>query len=236
MIAPDENFGKAPRKFYINIPETYDHTQETSVLFYMHSQGESGIENAHYLKKGNRKNFITVYPQGMADYQLEGKPYPGWNVPISNTNTGQCTPKTETMCYDSCRALGRCGKCAWTTCYDDLLFMRTLVSKVKDELCINDSRVYLAGCSNGGMFTYYLSQQMADVFKGFIIESAQPLVGQMHSPPALKGSDLLTLHGREDGTIPLVGGLDSDNMWIYNSVGKMTLEWAKTQGCDLGSY
>lgn len=145
-------------------------------------------------------------------------------------------PDTGSMCYDSCKSLGKCERCSWTTCYDDLLFMKSLVQTLKSELCIDDERVFLSGCSNGGIFTYYLSQQMPEVFRGFIIESAQPLKGYMSSPKALKGSHLLTLHGREDTTIPINGGVDGYNEWIYNSVEEFTKSWAEVQGCDMSSY
>jgi hypothetical protein len=59
---------------------------------------------------------------------------------------------------------------------------------------------------------------MPEVFKGFVIESAQPLTGYMSSPKALRGKSLVTLHGREDKTIPLNGGVDGSNEWIYSSV------------------
>lgn len=145
-------------------------------------------------------------------------------------------PSTSSMCYDSCNTLGKCERCSWTTCYDDVLFMKTLVAQLKNDYCIDDEKVFVAGCSNGGIFSYYLSQQMPEVFKGFVIESAQPLTGYMSSSQALKGKALVTLHGREDTTIPLNGGVDGYNEWIYRSVADFTTEWAQVQGCDLNSY
>lgn len=206
------------------------------MFFYMHSQGSAGIENAHYKQQGKLNNVIAVYPQGMGDWEWRFAPYPGWNVPMPKNNTESCSPQTDTYCYDSCNSIGTCGQCSWTTCYDDVAFMRSMLSKIKDELCIDTNHIYIAGCSNGGIFTHYLSQQMPEVFKGYIIESAQPLIGQMHTPAALKGAHLLTMHGRQDVTIPMNGGIDGYGEWIYNSVEDMTTEWAKVQGCDMGSY
>lgn len=193
----DPNFGSMQRYFEVTIPATYKQSEKTPLFFYMHSQGQTDIENFHYRHQGKLNNVITVYPLAVQnDWFWDGTNWPGWNVPMPNNNTEACTPWTNIYCYFSCQALGECGQCAWSTCYDDVFFMRKLIEKVKDELCIDDEHVYIAGCSNGGIFSYYLSQQMPEVFKGYILESAQPMIGQMYSPPALKGAHLLTLHGR----------------------------------------
>lgn len=94
----------------------------------------------------------------MADWDYNYRPYPGWNVPMPNNNTEACTTETDIYCYRSCEKLGRCGQCAWTTCYDDILFMKAMLATIKEELCVNDDLIYVAGCSNGGLFTYYLTQ------------------------------------------------------------------------------
>jgi len=37
---------------------------------------------------------------------------------------------------------------------------------------------------------------------------------------------ILVLHGRQDVTIPFVGGADSDNAWIYEPGKSMIADWA----------
>lgn len=143
----------------------------------MHGQGGSGITNTHYQTEGDKRNVITVYPQGMGDYKSWGRAYPGWNVPFTPGDTSICMEGTGAMCYDSCKQLGKCEQCSWTTCYDDLLFMKNLVFYLTSYLCIDDDKVFVAGTSNGGIFSYYLSQEMNSAFKGYVIESAQPLIG-----------------------------------------------------------
>jgi len=43
------------------------------------------------------------------------------------------------------------------------------------------------------------------------------------------------MNGRQDGTIPPAGGVDSSNGWIYTSQEAMIKDWAETQGCDMDS-
>lgn len=44
----DPNFGQITRKYVISIPSSYKSNEKTPLWFYMHGQGGSGIENAHY--------------------------------------------------------------------------------------------------------------------------------------------------------------------------------------------
>lgn len=58
-------------------------------------------------------------------------------------------------CYQSCgsRAQG-CGRCDWTTCYDDAAFTEAILDSIEADYCIDTKRVFAAGYSNGGMMAY----------------------------------------------------------------------------------
>ena len=64
----------------------------------------------------------------------------------------------------------------------------------------------------------------------------QPLVGYLETPKELSDRKILVVHGRQDTTIPILGGVDDQNQWIYEPEDKMLSEWAKMQECDLESY
>lgn len=108
----------------------------------------------------------------MGGYKRKLIEYQGWNVPFEAGDTAICESNTTALCYKSCEQLQKCEKCSWAPCYDDLLFMKDLVRHVKEELCIDEDRVYLSGFGSGGMFAYYLSQQMPEVFTGFMFDTA----------------------------------------------------------------
>jgi len=57
-------------------------------------------------------------------------------------------------CCDPAAALG----------VDDVGFTRDMIETVSDELCIDPERVFATGFSNGGVMTYRLACEMADVF------------------------------------------------------------------------
>lgn len=94
----------------------------------------------------------------------------------------------------------------------------------------------MSGASNGAMFVYYLAGQKPELFKGWLLEYGEPVIGYLNTPEGLAESYFLSLHGRQDTTIPPDGGVDGSNEWIYESVDSVMEEWAKVQGCDLLSY
>jgi len=50
------------------------------------------------------------------------------------------------------------------------------------ELCLDSDNLYVSGASNGGMFVYYLSSQLPNLFKGWAVLYGLPLVGYLNSP------------------------------------------------------
>lgn len=104
--------------------------------------------------------------------------------------------------------------------------MEDLVSHLDDKLCIDKEQMVLSGASNGGMFVYHFMGQRPKLFKGIILEYGQPLIGYFNTPKELEDIHFLSLHGRQDVTIPLSGGVDGNNEWIYESVDSIVNELA----------
>ena len=139
-------------------------------------------------------NWITVYPQGMDDDPVDHET--GWNVPFKKNDNKICMPTTKGPCYDSCNSLSLCYACSWTTCYDDVAFVETLVARLDGELCIDKENMQVAGASNGGMFTYYLQSQRPNLFKTWWMNYGLPLKGYIKTPAALADKNIIVMHGR----------------------------------------
>lgn len=179
-------------------------------------------------------NWITVYPQGMSDDPVNHDQ--GWNVPYNTNDMQICKPDTWGPCYDSCNQLSLCYTCSWTTCYDDVAFVDALIEKLDEELCIDKENLHTSGASNGAMFTYYLSSQRPGMFQSWWLNYGQPLLGYLKSPAEMNDKKLLAIHGRSDVTIPIAGGIDGDNQWIYEPEDSMITQWAVIQDCNMTSY
>ena len=95
--------------------------------------------------------------------------------------------------------------------------MRAVLAAVGGELCVDWSRVYVHGESNGGMLAYHLMQTMPSTFAAVIPWFGLPLLGYSFGPgfeavrkPGAAGrTALLHLHGRQDTFIPPGGGVAS---------------------------
>jgi polyhydroxybutyrate depolymerase len=89
---------------------------------------------------------------------------------------------------------------------DDLAYTDALLAEVGDALCVDTSRVYATGLSNGAMMTSVLLCARSDV-----IAAAAPVAGLSD----LEGCDperpvpLLTYHGTADPILLFNGGVDT---------------------------
>lgn len=110
---------------------------------------------------------------------------------------------------------------------DDVAFVSDILDKVEAQLCVQRSRVYAAGLSNGGGMVSLLSCRLSDRFAAFGI-----VAGAMYYPEgSCKPSHptpILSVHGDNDGTVPYFGStqrrLPAIDSWIAMR--------ARDNGCD----
>ena len=130
---------------------------------------------------------------------------------------------------------------------DDVGFTRALLDRVEADLCIDRSRIYALGFSNGGMFASTLACKLNDR-----IAAVAP-VGGVHLPPDCDGRPvpILITHGTADRVVPFdetdvgrrdglvvenPGGLAQDRM--FRKVERIPVtswveSWARHNGCSL---
>ena len=119
-----------PRTYTINIPASYSANTPSGLVLSFHGRGKNSTTQ-HYLSElGNpvfNPNYISVYPLGLLEYQ--GKT--AW----------QGSPYAATF---------RAG-------HDDVDFVRLLLDHLRAEYCIDDTRIYATGKSEGGGFASLLA-------------------------------------------------------------------------------
>lgn len=88
----------------------------------------------------------------------------------------------------------------------DLAFFDALLAEVGDTACIDTSRVYATGLSNGAMFTSYLVCERSEV-----IAAAAPVAGvtDVEPCPAEEPVPLFAIHGTADPILLFNGGVDA---------------------------
>ena len=230
LIDTDARLGAYNRPYKISLPSTYDGTKPLPVLFYFHGQcGSIQHEDDKFVELGEKRGFIVVSPRGMEDGGTLYGACTGWNMGSGgrlDVCTQQCTPEI----HKSCLLTAAMSNCNWSTCHDDVDFVKQLLATLKAELCLDVSRFYVTGASNGAMFTYRLLAELPPQ----TFAAAAPWYGlvlrNMWNPPTAEhATALLHLHGLKDKTIPPVG--DYASHYYYHPLNDTLRSYGVAASC-----
>jgi polyhydroxybutyrate depolymerase len=111
---------------------------------------------------------------------------------------------------------------------NDVLFVSDILNKLQSTLCINPSRIYATGFSNGGGMTDVLACKMAGRIAAFA-----PVSGSYPPVPAgcnpMRPVPILEFHGTADQVVPYNGSVAKD----YPPVMQWLQEWVTRDGCTI---
>jgi len=233
------------RSFWIQVPSKVGpKSTPAPMLVSFHGQGGTADDQANshfYGFYGSSLGYVSVFPQGIDDAPSANKDEgTGWNVGTAADNQ-TCIAKQvgeDGACYDSCKKLGRCGSCNWSSCYNEKLFVQRVIEAVASVLCIDMTRLYVNGESNGGMLTHYLVQEMPGYFAAAVPWYGLPLLGYalgdsyslVRNVEKARQTAMLQFHDRQDELIPVAGGIADG--WIYEPLNKVQQGWAAIHSCD----
>jgi len=241
------DFEPVERTYWIEIPEGLSRTVQSKaspLLFAFHGQGGHGNDFAgmhKFAEIGRSDGLIAVFPQGMDDSYPGEEQGTGWNVGSGGDNETCVLAGVGAYhgCYKSCRKLKQCGRCNWSTCYDDVLFVRSVIAAVAEELCVDLNRIYAQGESNGAELVHHLVRELPATFAGISTWYGTPLLGYllggqkqlMRGRNRLSRTAILALHGRNDTTIPAEGGV-TDGGWLFEPLEQSTGVWSFVHHCE----
>ena len=240
------DFMPVNRSFYIQVPKGVGQSWPVPLLIALHSQGDQADDFAasrYFGTLGKTLGFVSVYPQGLDDAVPGGGDLgTGWNVGTAGDEQTCIKDEVATDCYASCWEQGKCGSCNWSGCYDERLFVYSVIEAVSSVLCIDPSRVYVTGESNGGMLAHYLVQSLPGTFAAVVPWYGLPLLGYglgaefelVRDTKNCRQTAMLQLHGRQDDIMPPQGGVSGGFMpgWIYEPLNKVQQGWAAVHECD----
>ena len=118
------------------------------------------------------------------------------------------------------------GRHAQTTYF----FTEKLISHLSAEFCIDTSKIFAIGASNGGMFVHHIAKALPNTFRAVMPIYGLPLIGRGLQPAGLASTSFLSLHDRWDNVIPIEGGLSSQG-WRYESLAAVLANWTQLHGC-----
>ena len=149
--------------------------------------------------------------------------------------------------YDSCVQLygnySALDTCYCSSCWNDVLFIETVLNELESNLCIDLSHIHSTGISAGGLFSYQLGQSLSNIFASITPVEGSILIG-FNVPPKYPIS-LLDFRGTADSEMPanvsnsyngLLGPYNSswsaDGFW-YAPIDNITRVWASSpNNCD----
>lgn len=109
---------------------------------------------------------------------------------------------------------------------DDVGFVRAMLEDIAAQVCVDRSRVYATGMSNGGFLSHRLACEASD-----IIAAIAPVAGVMGvpfdgcAPP--RPVPVMHFHGTADAIVPYGGG----GFTSFPSVAATVDHWAARNGC-----
>ena len=111
---------------------------------------------------------------------------------------------------------------------DDFAFLRALIGHLSDTLCIDRSRIYATGMSNGGFMSAALACEMSDTFA-----AVAPVAGFTYLP-SCDGKPpvpIIVFHGTDDAVVPFAGGNIGLLPAALPGVRETAARWAQHNGC-----
>ena len=188
-------FDEIPREYTVYIPENYNHSIPTPILFAFHGFGGSNnfiMNSAGFNEIADEENFIVVYPQGSLILNL----FAHWNVggftQISNT--------------------------------DDVAFVDYLILSLSEMYNINLDRVYATGMSNGGFMSFLLACQLSNKIAAIASVTGSMTTQTLNECDPQREVPILQIHGTNDPIVPYNGiqewNTPIDNVldyWVLNN-------------------
>ena len=242
------------------VPSGYSSSQAAPLFVVAHGFGSSPLTSARHTKMeiaAEVQGALTVFPNGLKVGPARGWSFPGCNsVPLvgetdckgrratcssfSSTCATNCPSPYATNvsgCDDGasmgCSNWAGNGNCNWCGCSDDESFIRSLVADVKNKLCVDEAQVVMAGMSQGGMFTSWVSTRMGDLFSGFAPVSGTNPRDFYEEVDGDADFSMLWIHGTEDTVVASDGtaGRWSDT-FVYERPMDDAARVAAKFGCD----
>lgn len=105
--------------------------------------------------------------------------------------------------------VGKDGYLAWqgapySSGSDDVSFTSAIIDELQSELCIDRTKIYAIGMSNGGGFVSLLSCKLPEKFAAYaVVAGAMYSPGGQCKPP--QPTPMLSIHGDKDPSVPYNG-------------------------------
>jgi poly(3-hydroxybutyrate) depolymerase len=126
--------------------------------------------------------------------------------------------------YPNCKNRNRC---TWTSCGDDLGFLKKIIDLAKDNYNIN--KVYVLGMSNGGMMAQALACEYPYLFAGVVNVVGMQHLGLSCTPDS--PVNFILYGGKKDQVVPPIN-IKSHDGYYYEPMENTFNSWSKKFKCQ----
>ncbi|MCH9695345.1 MAG: hypothetical protein K0U72_12615 [Gammaproteobacteria bacterium] len=229
------------REYFVFLPSAYDGQKEFPVALFLHGYGGSATGTEAEVTQGlnfyaEKFGYVLIYPQGTwfmaGDTAASRWEATSWNHISDAFDTGPDGPicahdENPVECPPEC---GTCGKCGWTSCHDDIGFLRQLVARITGDLSVDNRSVFVSGFSNGAMMTHRIACEASELFAAAALVGGRVERGFECTPQ--NRIPLLQMNGGADETVPSDGRVSDDGYYFASTVA-VTERWNDGESCGI---
>ncbi len=248
------------RTYRLFVPSRYELGTSYPLVVVFHGWGgdeNEFLEDNNVTALADERGYIVVAPRGLGSTAPDANPN-SWSFRGSTTGLAGThedggshrasssggaicdAARTPDLTYPSCKNVAR-NTCSWTQCQaDDVAFTRALVNEIESKVCVDISRVFASGGSNGGMFTWELGQNVASapIFRAIASLIGLPHRGYLAGPGRAAGMPVLVITGTHDTTVPpgpwestLYTTTSDGNAYYYTGASAIVRSWGAADSC-----
>ncbi|HEU4760491.1 MAG TPA: hypothetical protein VFT91_10995 [Dehalococcoidia bacterium] len=198
------------RAYLLHVPASYNGSDRTPLVWNFHGLGMTNTLQADVTGLNTKADAA-----GFVTVTPQGLPQPPFNLPGWNNTL---TPGGS----------------------DDLAFVGDVLDLLESQLCIDVTRVYSTGLSNGGFMSVRLacslSARIAAIapVAGVYYPPLFPVTNPSESCPETRPVPLIAFHGTADTYVPFLGGASVLGP-IFRAVEAAIIpDWVSHNGCSAG--
>ena len=168
------------REYLRYVPTSYDANTATAVLFLFHGfggQASDFVNTADFRSLADSETFIVIYPQGSLLNGDSGATHWNNSMPAADNKSSA----------------------------DDFGFFAAMIADLASNYNIDRARVYAAGYSNGGFFSYALACFHSNLVAGVAIAAGTMIDDAYSGCAPTHQTAIVHLHGTADTVVPYNG-------------------------------
>ena len=229
------------REYFVFTPSSYDSETELPAAIFMHGYGGTATGTEAEVTQGLNQyaeeyGYVMVYPQGTWFMSSVDGSEPwevtSWNHISDGFDKGPagpiCTPDRDKVpCPPEC---GVCGQCGWSSCHDDVGFLKVLAAVVTATFSVDTDRFFVSGFSNGALMASRVACEASELFTAVALIGGRLEPGFECAPS--RRLPLLQINGAADKIVPYDGSVSSGG-WFYASTTSVTRHWNEGDACGV---